>query len=141
MARRRLRGALVGPLLGVAATLATAWPLRSDVPRRDHAITLVYVGAADCAPCRAWRRGAGADFRASPAFARVTFREVEAATLFDVLSDEVWPADLRGYRARIDASMGVPLWIVVVDGGVAAQGFGASEWTDTVLPALRRLTR
>jgi hypothetical protein len=141
MAQRCLRGAFVGPVVGVAAVLASAWLLRSDAPRRERDITIVYVGAADCAPCRAWRRGAGADFRASPEFARLAFREVEAPTLFDVLSDEVWPADLRGYRTRIDATMGVPLWIVVADGRVAAQGFGATQWSETLLPALRRLLR
>jgi hypothetical protein len=102
---------------------------------------VVYVGAGDCPPCRAWRRGAGADFRASAEFARLTYREVEAPTLFAVLSDEVWPADLRGYRTQIDTTMGVPLWMVVADGRVVTRAFGARQWTGTLLPALRRLTQ
>jgi hypothetical protein len=131
---------VAGPLLAVAVALAAgAWLLRADTPRAEPRVTVVYVGAADCAPCRTWRRDAGAAFRASDEFPRLTFREVEAPTLFDVLSDEVWPVDLRGYRARIDATMGVPLWIVVADGRVAAQGFGASAWSDRLLPAIRRL--
>jgi hypothetical protein len=131
---------VTGPLLALAASLAAgACLLRADVPRGTPDVTVLYVGAADCAPCRAWRRGPGAAFRASDDFARLAWREVEASTLFDVLSDEVWPVDLRAYRARIDATMGVPLWIVVADGRVAAQGFGASQWTDELLPAIRQL--
>lgn len=131
---------MIRPLLGVAVGLAAgAWLLRADVPRGEPRVMVLYVGAADCAPCRVWRRDAGAAFRRSGEFARLTYREVEAPTLFDVLSDEVWPADLRAYRARIDATMGVPLWIVAADGRVAAQGFGASQWSSDLLPTIRRL--
>jgi len=131
---------VAGPLLAVAVSLAAgAWLLRADAPRAEPSVTVLYVGAADCAPCRTWRRGAGAAFRTSDEFARLTYREVEARTLFEVLSDEAWPDDLRAYRAWIDAAMGVPLWIVVADGRVAAQGFGTSEWSDRLLPTIRRL--
>ncbi len=142
MAADLSRRMMIGPVLGAAVGLAAAaWLLRGDAPRGAPDVTVLYVGAADCAPCRTWRRGAGAAFRASDAFARLTYREVEAPTLFDVMSDEVWPAELRAYRARIDATMGVPLWIVVADGVVAAQGYGASQWSDALLPAIRRLVR
>src|SRR5262245_28275477 len=140
MRSKALKRWVIGPLLAAGLGLApAAWLLRADVPRGAPDVTVLYVGAADCAPCRAWRRGAGAAFRASDEFARLTYREVEARTLFEVLSDEVWPDDLRAYRARIDAAMGVPLWIVVADGRVAAQGFGASEWSDRLLPTIRWL--
>jgi hypothetical protein len=141
MAAGLLRRTMLGPVVAAAVGLAPAWLLRADVPRGASHVTVLYVGAADCAPCRTWRRGAGAVFRASDEFAHLTYREVEASTLFDVLSDEVWPVDLRAYRARIDTGMGVPLWIVVADGRVAAQGFGASQWADELLPAIRRLVR
>jgi hypothetical protein len=140
MPRRISKRSLIGPPLAVAVSLAAgAWLLRADVPRGEPHVTVLYVGAADCAPCRTWRRGAGAAFRASAEFARLSYREVEAPTLFDVLSDEVWPVELRAYRARIDATMGVPLWLVLADGRVAAQGFGASAWSEELLPAIRRL--
>jgi len=139
---RRLPGAGIGPVLGLAATLmAGGLLLRSDAARRDRDVMVVYIGAEDCAPCLTWQRNMEADFRASAEFARLTYREVKAPTLFAVLSDEVWPADLRGYRAHIDAKMGVPMWIVVADGSVVAQDFGASRWVRTLLPTLRSLMR
>ena len=73
--------ALVAILIGSA--------LRSDTPHRDRDIMVIYVGAEDCAPCRVWQRGMGADFQASAEFARLSYREVKAPTLFAVLSDEV----------------------------------------------------
>jgi len=81
----------------------------------------------------------GADFKASMEFSRLTYREVEAPTLFEVLNDDVWPVDLRPYRARIDRSNGVPMWLVVADGQIVAQGFGVSEWRQTMLPTLKWL--
>src|SRR3974390_1215925 len=78
---RRLPRPAIGALLGLAAALAAGgWPLRSGGARPAHAVVLIYVGAEDCAPCRAWRRGPGAEFRASAEFLRLTYREVEAPT-------------------------------------------------------------
>ncbi len=127
-------------VLGMAlAAILMGSALRSDTPRRDRDIMVIYVGAEDCAPCRVWQRGMGADFRASPEFTRLSYREVKAPTPFELLSDEVWPADLRVYRARIDRTMGVPMWLVLADGQVVTQTFGASQWARTVLPTLRLL--
>jgi hypothetical protein len=123
----------------VVATLLTFGGLRSDTLRHDQGVTVIYVGADDCGPCHAWQRGMGTDFRASAEFARLTYREVKASTLFVVLDDDVWPSDLRNYRTSIKPSDGVPLWLVVADGQVVAQGFGASQWQQTVLPTLKVL--
>jgi len=129
---------MVVPAMVLAAMLAGT-VLRSDTPRRDRDIMVLYVGAEDCAPCRVWQRSLGADFRASPEFARLSYREVKARTLFELLNDEVWPAELRIYRARIDRTMAVPMWLVLADGKVVTQSFGASQWEGTVLPTLRVL--
>ena len=133
--------ALGVPALVLAVTVVAGGALRSDTLRRDHNVMLVYVGAENCAPCVAWRRVMGADFRASVEFSRLRYREVEAHTLFEVLNDDVWPVDLRSYRARIDRANGVPMWLVVADGQVVAQGFGVSEWQKSVLPTLVSLVR
>jgi hypothetical protein len=113
--------------------------LRSDTPRQHRNILLVYVGAEDCAPCRAWQRGMGAEFRSSFAFSRLSYREIKAPTPFELLSDEIWSPDLRSYRARIDGTMAVPMWLVIADGEVVSQSFGASQWARTVLPTLSLL--
>ena len=121
------------------AAIAAASSLRSDTPRTEREVMLVYVGAQNCGPCLTWQRESEAAFLRSGECPGLTYREVKASTLFEILSDETWPADLRVHRARLDRTMGVPLWLVVVDGHVASQSFGLSAWTATVLPTLRSL--
>ena len=102
---------------------------------------LVYVGAEDCAPCRAWQNGDGAVFRASGDFGRITYREVKSPHLDDILSDENWPDDIRRYRNHLRRSDGVPLWLVVSDHEIVTQRFGATEWRTKVLPTIQSLLR
>ena len=109
-----------------------AGPLPTDV-------TLVYVGAEDCAPCRRWQAQEAIAFRRSAKFARVSLREVKSATLFDVLKDENWRGDLRPYRDLIQRGAGVPLWLVVADGQVVLQGAGETQWRSVVLPKIESL--
>lgn len=110
--------------------------LRTATP---HNVTLVYVGAADCAPCRAWRRGAGSAFRNSPEFSEIIYREVESPSVLDLLKDEYWPYDLRDYRDRLPQGAGVPLWFVIADGKLVERQFGESQWNSAVLPMLKAL--
>jgi hypothetical protein len=132
----QLSGAL---LIAVAAIAAWAVNPGRDGPLGD--VTLLYVGAEDCAPCRSWRNGAGADFFASQEFARITYREVRSPHLEDVLKDENWPQDLRDYRSRIKRSDGVPLWLVISNRAVVEQQFGATAWQERILPKLRSYLR
>lgn len=104
-------------------------------------VTLVYVGAEDCAPCRQWQSGAKIDFRSSADYSRLTYREVKSPTLFDVLNDSHWPEDLRFLRGAIGARAGVPLWLVVADNRIVAQGFGLAQWNGLVLPRIKALVR
>jgi hypothetical protein len=136
-----LRAGLVLCVLGGAA-IAVSTDARS--PFKDahtRQLTLLYVGADDCPPCRAWQQGAGAAFRATPEFAEVVYREVKSPALRDVLKDEHWPDDLRTYRSQIDRSAGVPLWLLIADEAIVARGFGPSQWQATILPRLRSLLR
>ncbi|MGZ9072732.1 MAG: hypothetical protein ACXW3G_07420, partial [Rhodoplanes sp.] len=71
---------------------------------------LVYVGAEDCAPCRAWQRDHAPSLQ-SPAFARLDYREVKSPSVLHLLKDEHWPADLRSLRSRLAPGDGVPLWL------------------------------
>jgi hypothetical protein len=129
--------------LGVLAALAAivAASPSALAPARTADLLLIYVGAEDCAPCRAWQNGDGAAFRNSAEFARVAYREVKSPHLHDVLSDEHWPEDLRAHRSRLRRSDGVPLWLIVSDRDVVAQRFGAAAWQADVLPQLRALLR
>ncbi len=120
----------------VAALLAYAPP-----SARAANLKLIYVGAEDCAPCRAWQSNDGAAFRRSAEFSRITYIEVKAAHLHDVLKDETWPEEIRGLRTRLKKSDGVPLWLVVSNDEVVEQRFGAASWRANILPAIRSALR
>jgi hypothetical protein len=139
----RFRGTLVGA--GIVAAIAviamTIWPGLSTTPARATNVMVLYVGAEDCAPCRAWKNGDGAAFFASADFARLTYREVKSPHLHDVLEDENWPDEIRSYRNRLQRSDGVPLWLVVSDDEVVEQRFGAAEWRASILPKIKLLLR
>ena len=140
MARQR---ALIAGAAILASAIAVVgmrgWDRPPSQPSSKHAVTLLYVGAQDCAPCRSWRGGAGAAFRASHEFGRVSYREVESPTVLELLKDEYWPDDLRAYRSRLDRGAGVPLWLVISDREIVERAFGESQWASAVLPKLRLL--
>jgi hypothetical protein len=131
--------ALVAGAAILASAIAVVARVPWDRPPSQPAVMLLYVGAEDCAPCRSWRRGAGAAFRASREFGRVSYREVESPTVFALLKDEYWPDDLREYRDRLDRDAGVPLWLVISDREIVERAFGESQWASAVLPKLKSL--
>lgn len=128
-------------LAAIAAGVAALLVAHARAPARTAGLMLIYVGAEDCAPCRAWQNGDGADFRKSAEFARISFREVKSPHLHDLLRDEHWPEEIRSYRRGLTRSSGVPLWLIVSGEGVVAQRFGAAAWRNDVLPALRSYLR
>lgn len=127
-------------LLFVAAVVAL--PLADRAPEKSEKnITLVYVGADDCAPCRIWQRNQGKAFRDSSEYVRLVYREVKSPILFDVMKDDNWPTELRVYRQAIGRGTGVPLWFVIADDQIVMQRFGLSQWQETVLPKIKSLLR
>lgn len=134
------RAARVALLLAVAA-IGLSGLYRDQAAVHAQQVTLIYVGAKNCGPCRTWQREAGAAFRASAQFSRLTYREVNAPTLFDVLKDEHWPTELRALRDTLDTRFGVPYWFVVADDKVVMTAGGLSQWTSAVLPTIKVLVR
>lgn len=128
--------AMFAAIAAIAATL-----LHTPAPTHAADVKLVYVGAEDCAPCRAWQNNDGAAFRKSAEFSRITYIEVKARHLHDVLKDENWPEQIRELRNRLKKSDGVPLWLVVSNDEVVAQRFGAAAWHAEILPAIRAKLR
>ena len=104
-------------------------------------VTLIYVGAENCAPCDTWQRNQGTAFHDSTEFRRLAYREVKSPSLFDVLNDDNWPEDLRVYRQAISQGAGVPLWLVIADNQLVMQSFGLAQWQEAVLPKIRSLLR
>jgi hypothetical protein len=136
---RKLARALTGVAIVILATVASGGPLR--LASRPADVMLIYVGAQDCAPCRAWRTGDGAAFLASTESAGITYREVKSPHLEDILADENWPEDIRDYRNSIRRSDGVPLWLVVAERRIVEQHFGTTAWQRRILPALKSYSR
>jgi len=124
-----------------AAVAVTVRAGQTGKPTHPKDITLLYVGAEDCAPCRAWQNHERTTFLASADFPLIAYQEVKSPHLHDILKDENWPDDIRDYRAGLKRSDGVPLWLVVVDRKVVEQRFGAAEWRASVLPAIKSLLR
>lgn len=110
-------------------------------PGLSQRLTVVYVGADDCAPCRTWHHDDGPQFFASAEFRRVDYREIRSRSLLGVLDEDLWPADLRTHRDLVKAAAGVPLWLLLVDDDVAVVASGISKWRELMLPAIRRLAR
>jgi hypothetical protein len=135
--RRTRLGAVAA--IAVTAIALTVWTGRATQPVREADVLLLYVGAEDCAPCRVWQNGDGAAFLASADFPRISYREVKSPHLHDMLKDEHWPEDLRGYRSGLRRSDGVPLWLVVADNTIVEQRFGAEAWRANVLPKIKSL--
>ena len=123
-------GVLAMTLVGALVAHWSKWPpLHASAPLD---VMLLYVGADDCAPCRAWQREAGTSFRASAEFARITYHEVKAPTLRDILNDAYWPDKLRPYRDQLGSRAGVPLWLVIADNEIVERGFGIGQWQQAV---------
>ena len=132
--------------VGAMVALLVAWSLAAirldqppSPPKARANVTLVYVGAEDCGPCRAWQSTEGKRFLESPEFSHLTYREVKSPTLRDVLNDEHWPEDLRRYRDRLGAGAGVPVWLLISGDEHVEWAFGASQWHAAMLPRLKRL--
>jgi len=140
----RLRASIfAGGLLVVAIVILEIFRLTTPPANysQQHPgnIVLVYVGAEDCGPCKLWQRDQGAAFRKSVEFRHLTYREVRSPSLFDLLNDKNWPADLRVYRRNIDKGAGAPLWLVIADNRLVMKNYGLSQWDKAVLPKIRSL--
>ena len=132
-------GAAVVLTLAVGAGVSPA-PYRGSGAAPTQ-VTVIHVSADDCAPCRVWYRDHWPAFARSAEFARITYREVKSPRLFDLMADEHWPEDLRGYRQTIDRSSGAPLWLIIADDEIVSRAWGVSAWTSTALPAIAALLR
>ena len=100
-------------------------------------LTVVYVGADDCAPCIRWRRERKPEFQASLAFERVEYREIIATNRATALEDKFWPENLRHLRAVVQkGGGGVPYWIVMRQGRIVAAAGGESAWKSQIWPLI-----
>ena len=128
-----------GVIFVIAVTLEIMKLISPPLLKSQRHVTLIYVGAENCAPCDIWQRNQAIAFHHSAEFGRLSYREVKSPSLLDVLKDDHWPEDLRVYRQVIGQGAGVPLWLVIADDRLVMQGFGLAQWQDAVLPKIRSL--
>lgn len=100
-------------------------------------LTVVYVGADDCAPCVRWRRERRPDLERSTVFQRIEYREIIAAKLSSALDDSYWPEPLRDLRPIVlKGGGGVPYWILMRGNRVIASAGGESAWDRQIWPLI-----
>jgi hypothetical protein len=131
---------IVGSAVIITVTAAAISTQRVPGSHRPQ-VTLLYVGAEDCAPCREWQQHEKIAFSTSAEFARLKYREIKSPSLLNLLKDENWPEDLRSYRGLLGPDAGVPLWLVIADEQVIQRGMGPTQWRSDVLPKIIKLLR
>ncbi len=133
--------AAAGGVALVVAVLAASLLTGSWIPPQPADVRVIYVGADDCVPCRAWRQEHWPRFQASPEFVRLAYREVTSLKLLDLLKDDHWPEDLRNLRNELDRAEGVPLWFIMTNDKVVLKARGLRQWEEVALPRIRLLLR
>lgn len=140
LSRRVVMTGLVAWTAALAFTPLADWRTSKagSAPGADRGkLTVVYVGADDCAPCLRWRRERRPAFQSSSAFSRVEYREVIAASLMTALDDRFWPENLRNLRDVVGKDGGgVPHWILLRNGRVLASEGGESAWDRKIWPLI-----
>jgi ribosomal protein L39E len=134
------RLAAVGIIAFAAGAYGTSRPAPSPTRAIDREpLTLLYVGAEDCAPCRAWRRDERDAFLASLDRSRIIYREVIATKTAATFEEASWPEDLRERLADARKVGGVPQWIIVRNERIVMSAGGLSQWRERVLPMVQGL--
>jgi hypothetical protein len=110
---------------GVAAP--AVWTARAASP-----IEVIYVGGWDCEPCTQWKNRYKAQWLASPEFRQVTWIELEAPKLREAYRERYWPGPLKAVLDQLPRKSGTPRFLIVRDGRVVSNEFGASKWLNTM---------
>lgn len=114
---------------------------------KDSRIYLVYVGAEDCPPCRAFsgRYGDGKRLKEiAPELAEASFVKAELWSFRDPLTPGALPDELKWLAERTASGKlplrkrGTPFFAAVVDKQVLVQGHGTTALETLVAPEIKR---
>ena len=115
---------------GLAAS--TAPPLVTGTARATGALQVLYIGGADCLPCRNWSATYKDRWLASYEYRVVTWYEVEPPHLKEAYQERHWPEALRPVLAQVPRKSGTPRFLIAEDGRIVSNEFGVSKWLNTM---------
>lgn len=101
-------------------------------------LKVVYIGGWDCPPCTTWKNNHKAAWLASPEYRRVTWVEVDPPKLKEAYQERYWPAELKPVLDQLPRKSGTPRFLIVRDGRVVANEFGAGKW-ENIMAELRKM--
>jgi len=101
-------------------------------------LKVIYVGGLDCPPCTQWKNTRKAGWLGSAEYGQVTWIEVEPPELREAYKERYWPGDLKPILDQLPRRSGTPRFLIVKDGAVVANEFGASKWA-IIMTDLKKL--
>jgi len=116
---------------GIAATFPVATHAAAD-------LKVIYVGGLDCPPCTQWKNTRKAGWLGSLEYGQVTWIEIEPPRLREAYKERYWPGDLKPILDQLPRKSGTPRFLIVKDGAVVANEFGASKWA-IIMTDLKKL--
>ena len=95
-------------------------------------LKVIYVGGWDCPPCTQWKNTHKAKWLASPEFQHGTWIEVDPPKLREAYQERYWLGDLKPILDQVPRKSGTPRFLIVKDGKIVSNEFGASKWLSTM---------
>ena len=102
-------------------------------------ISVVYISAEDCAPCRQFEAADFPQWQSSPLSQRVRFLRAHAPKTTQAFQTKYWPSEARSFAGAVKVPV-VPSFILANNGSVMLVGSGLIGWRNQVLPEIRRLS-
>ena len=102
-------------------------------------ISVIYISAPDCTPCRLWSANKKQPFLDSATGKNVQFFNAQKDSYRD--RTVKWPEDLKWVEGQVKDYFGVPSYAIAVDKTVVRVGYGSASWEKTVLPQLDELVK
>ncbi|MGQ0584126.1 MAG: hypothetical protein ACT4O6_19515 [Reyranella sp.] len=106
--------------------------------RASSGLKVIYVGGLDCPPCTKWKNQYKAGWLASAEYRQVTWYEIDPPKLREAYQPRFWPDELKPILDQLPRKSGTPRFLIVRDGTVVSNEFGASKWT-VVLADLKKI--
>lgn len=135
------RRSMLGLLLGTTAAAALSAPAPANAKATPHTeMMVIYVGAADCAPCKVFEAEDLPRWMASPLARSVRFVRTQAPRTTQAFQARYWPREARPYLSAFRAPI-VPSFMFVAGGNVIATGAGLNGWRQQTLPQVQQMVR